>query len=70
MPLRDHFHPPLSDRKDWNGVHQAWAVTMVQRLNGVLLTSEYESLPDVHLGTASRSTWRHTRRRKTPRRSA
>lgn len=51
MPLRDHFHPPLSLRKSWESVHSAWAVMMVARLNGALLTSEFESEPNVHHGT-------------------
>jgi hypothetical protein len=52
MPLRDHFHPPISLRKGWAGVHHSWAVTIVQRLNGSILTPEFESEPEVHAGTA------------------
>jgi hypothetical protein len=25
MPLRDHFHPPLSVRRHWHAFHNAWA---------------------------------------------
>ncbi len=25
MPLLDHFHPPLSRRRHWEGLHAAWA---------------------------------------------
>jgi hypothetical protein len=51
MPLLDHFHPPLSTRKSWEGFHHSWAVTIVQRLNGTILTREFESEPEVHRGT-------------------
>lgn len=50
MPLRDHFHPPLSLRKSWEGFHSAWAVMVVTRLNGTLLSPEFESEPNIHHG--------------------
>jgi hypothetical protein len=52
MPLRDHFHPPLSDRKSWPGVHSQWLSMIVLRLNGTVLSSEFEAEPEVHPGTA------------------
>jgi hypothetical protein len=24
MPLRDHFRPPLSDRRSWEELHGGW----------------------------------------------
>ncbi len=51
MPLRAHFHPPLSLRKSWESVHSAWAVMMVTRLNGALLSTRFESEPKVHHGS-------------------
>jgi hypothetical protein len=51
MPLRDHFRPPLLARKSWEGFHSSWAVSIVQRLNGAVLSREYESEPQVHHGT-------------------
>jgi hypothetical protein len=51
MPLRDHFRPPLSLRKSWEGIHTAWAVMMVTRLNGTLLSKRFESEPNVHRGS-------------------
>jgi hypothetical protein len=51
MPLRDHFHPPLSLRKSWESLHNAWAVMMASRLNGALLTPEFEAEPTAHRGT-------------------
>lgn len=52
MPLRDHFHPPLSLRKGWSGVHSQWLSMVVQRLNGGILSAEFEAEPEVHPGTA------------------
>ena len=33
MPLLDHFHPPVSSRKDYRGVLAKWASTVTMRLN-------------------------------------
>jgi hypothetical protein len=33
MPLRDHFHPPLSNFCPWASFHANWSVKMVDRLN-------------------------------------
>jgi hypothetical protein len=33
MPLRDHFHPPLSTRRYWHSFHQAWATYLASDLN-------------------------------------
>jgi hypothetical protein len=52
MPLHDHFHPPLSRRRSWFGVHHTWAVTIVQRLNGGVLSAEFEAEPEIHTGPA------------------
>ncbi|AMV23861.1 hypothetical protein VT84_05570 [Gemmata sp. SH-PL17] len=51
MPLYDHFHSPLSLRKSWESIHSAWAVMMVTRLNGALLSARFESEPKVHHGS-------------------
>src|SRR5438270_237981 len=37
MPLRDHFHPPLSERRHWDSFHGAWAEAMALMLNQGLL---------------------------------
>lgn len=50
MPLRDHFHPPLSNRRKWDGVHGGWPMIIVQQLVE-LLPPEYEAEPSVHLGS-------------------
>ncbi len=51
MPLRDHFRPPLSKRKSWEGFHGQWPAKIVEGLNAKL-PPEYEAEPRVHLGAA------------------
>lgn len=51
MPLRDHFHPPLSNRKSWPGFHSGWAFLIAQRLNSAVLKTGYESQSLIHVGT-------------------
>lgn len=36
MPLLDHFHPPLSDRRHWHSFHNSWATYLSSQLNSVL----------------------------------
>ena len=36
MPLLDHFHPPLSERRHWHSFHNAWATYLSSRLNALL----------------------------------
>lgn len=50
MPLLDHFHPPVSSRKAWEGFHQSWATLIAHHLNGRVLTPPFESEPGVHIG--------------------
>lgn len=49
MPLRDHFHPPLSERRRWEGVHATWPTWIVQQLLPVLPEGFYAE-PWVRLG--------------------
>jgi hypothetical protein len=51
MPLRDHFHPPLSERRRWDGVHGAWPAVIVMGLNR-RLPRRYVAAPAVHLGSS------------------
>lgn len=37
MPLLDHFHPPLSQRRHWQSFHAAWASAIADSPNAVLL---------------------------------
>ena len=49
MPLRDHFHPPVSKRASWEGFHGQWPAMIVQHLVRVL-PDGYVAEPRVHLG--------------------
>src|SRR6266536_2501791 len=50
MPLRDHFHPPLSKRSRWDALHGAWPTLMVMDLNS-RLPPRYIASPRIHLGS-------------------
>lgn len=41
MPLLDHFHPPLSQRRHWESFHSAWATALVDALNEEWLPEGY-----------------------------
>jgi hypothetical protein len=41
MPLLDHFHPPLSQRRHWESFHSAWATALVDALNEDWLPEGY-----------------------------
>lgn len=47
MPLRDHFHPPLSIDRPWDGIHSAWATNIAALLNRDHLPEDYFALPQV-----------------------
>jgi hypothetical protein len=49
MPLRDRFHPPVSQRASWEGLHGQWPAMIVQQLDRVL-PDGYMAEPRVHLG--------------------
>src|SRR4051812_29976812 len=49
MPLRDHFHPPLTKRASWEGFHGQWPGMLVQHLDKKL-PSRYAAEPRVHSG--------------------
>src|SRR5271154_5484898 len=36
MPLLDHFHPPLSERRHWHSFHNSWATYVSSQLNAIL----------------------------------
>src|SRR5689334_1934059 len=52
MPLRDHFRPPLDNRKRWDALHGQWPAMMVIRLNRYL-PPQYAAEPGVHLGSVA-----------------
>src|SRR5438874_862906 len=49
MPLLDHFHPPLSERRHWHAFHNAWATYLASQLN-TLLPAGYFAEPNVQFG--------------------
>jgi hypothetical protein len=50
MPLHDHFHPPWSVQRPWEGFHGAWATAIAFHLNGGLLPEEYFAMPLLQVG--------------------
>lgn len=51
MPLLDHFHPPISERRNWEGFHGLWASALVERLKRDVLADEYFADMQVHIGS-------------------
>lgn len=51
MPLLDHFHPPVSERRSWEGFHGLWAAALVEKLNRDILGDEYFADMQVHVGS-------------------
>lgn len=49
MPLRDHFRPPLDNRRSWEELHGQWPAMMVVAL-ARRLPPRYIAGPRVHLG--------------------
>lgn len=49
MPLLDHFHPPLSVSRHWQGFHNAWATYIAAHLNE-RLPPGYFAEPNVQFG--------------------
>lgn len=45
MPLYDHFHPPWSVQRPWEGFHGAWATSIAFQLNSGVLPAEYFAMP-------------------------
>lgn len=52
MPLLDHFHPPLSERRPWESFHTTWCSTLADHLNRDVLPAEYIALEQVSPGPA------------------
>lgn len=50
MPLHDHFHPPWSVRRPWEGFHAAWAGAIAFDLNGGVLPPDYYAMPLLQTG--------------------
>jgi hypothetical protein len=52
MPLLDHFHPPVSQRRGWEGFHALWTAELVAYLNGGVLAEEFFADAQIHVGGA------------------
>ena len=52
MPLLDHFHPPLSQHRQWESFHSAWAEALALHLNRDLLPPRF--FAEVHVKVGSR----------------
>ena len=50
MLLLDHFHPPLSVERPWEGLHSTWVAAMATQLNQDQLPEEYFAMPLVTIG--------------------
>jgi hypothetical protein len=50
MPLQDHLHPPLSQRRHWEGLHSAWANALATQLNLGLLPARFFAEPHITVG--------------------
>ncbi len=50
MPLRDHFHPPLSERRHWESFHAAWATEIMRLLNRRILPAVCFAEAQLHIG--------------------
>ena len=49
MPLRDHFHPPVSLRRGWDMLHGCWPAIIVQHLFP-RLPAAFVARPSIHVG--------------------
>jgi hypothetical protein len=49
MPLLNHFVPPLSQTRPWEGFHSAWATMLAQQLNRIL-PDGYVAIPQASRG--------------------
>ncbi len=52
MPLLDHFHGPLSERRPWESFHTTWASALADVLNRDVLPAGFIALEQVHAGAA------------------
>ncbi len=51
MPLRDHFHPPLSTIRHWEAFHTAWANEIMRTFNRGVLPEGCFAEAQVHVGS-------------------
>jgi hypothetical protein len=53
MPLLDHFHPPLSQRRHWESFHSAWATKIADVLNEKWMPEGYIAEENTHAGAST-----------------
>ena len=51
MPLLDHFHSPLLEKRHWESFHGSWAYEIMAQLNRDVLPTEYFAEAQVHVGS-------------------
>jgi len=51
MPLRDHFHPPLSTIRHWESFHASWATEIMRTFNHDVLPEGCFAETHVHVGS-------------------
>ncbi len=52
VPLYDHFHAPLRERRPWESFHAAWATCLAKALNHGVLPRGFIAHEQVHAGPA------------------
>lgn len=50
MPLRDHFHPPLSEERGWPTIHHHWIAEIAAYLNEELLPEGFYAESECAIG--------------------
>jgi hypothetical protein len=60
VPLLDHFHPPLSERRPWESFHTTWASALADALNHDVLPPGYIALEQIHPGAVPDIDWTPT----------
>lgn len=51
MLILDHFHPPISARRTWEGFLGLWAAALVEKLNRDVLGDEFFADFQIHVGS-------------------
>lgn len=50
MPVRDHFHPPISEAAGWEEIHTQWIANLTRNLNREWLPEGYRAAPERSFG--------------------
>src|SRR5262245_34772754 len=52
MPLFDHFHAPLREKRHWESFHTSWTTFIARQLNKKPLPPGFVAEPHVSIGVA------------------